>query len=103
MTTPFGRITANKISISATDQSADINPTRIEHLSLLTTTIGSKEIAIGSAQLGNKLILESNQSSTSIDKQGQGDQDFPSSSPKSGNTMSVDFGRNSYKKIGMNS
>ena len=75
-----------------TDKLADTNRTRMEHLSLLETTIGSKDIAICSARLGNRLISESNQSSASIDRQIHGDQYLPFGIRKSSNGMSVDFG-----------
>ena len=74
----------------------------MEYILLSATTIGSKELAIGSARLDNNIILESNQASTSIDRLGYSDQEFSSGSPKSGNKMSVGFRRNSYNKIGMN-
>ena len=61
------------MSISAMYQLADTNHTRMEYILLSTTTIGSKELAIGSARLGNNLILESNQASTSIDRLGYSD------------------------------
>ena len=89
----FGRNNDKKISILATDQSIDTNRTRMEHLSLKTVTIGSKYLAIGSAQLGEKLIVESNQASTYIERRGHDYWDFLFGSHKSGNKMSVDFGR----------
>ena len=51
MTTPFGRNNANKISILVTDQSTETNHTRMENILLPAVTIGSKDLAIGSAQL----------------------------------------------------
>ena len=44
--TPFERNTAKKIPILTADQVADTKRTWIEHLSLLTITIGSKDIII---------------------------------------------------------
>ena len=46
-TTTFGINIAEKISILATDQSADTNRTSMEHLSLLAKNIGLKYITIG--------------------------------------------------------
>ena len=86
----------------ATDQLADTNRTRMEHLLLSVTTIGSKEFAIVSMRLGKNLIAEANKSISSIDIWDHSDQEFPSGSRKSGNEMSVDFGRNMDDKIGMN-
>ena len=75
----------------------------MEHLLLSATNIGPKKLEIGSAQLGNKLIAESNQAIYSIDKRGQGDWESSFGSWKSGNGLSVDFGRKaSEKEIGMN-
>ena len=64
--------------------------------------IGLKEIVIGSAKLDKNLIVEANQAITYIYRRGHGDQEFPFGSQKSCNKMSVDFGRNSDKTIGMN-
>ena len=85
-----------------TDQLADNNRNRMEHLLLLEKTIGSKDLTISSAQLVGKLIVHTNQSSAFIDIQGHGDHDFPFRSWKSGNKMSVDFGQNAYENIGIN-
>ena len=74
LTTWFGRNNAKKTSILATDQSTDTNRTRMEPLLLLTVTIGPKYLAIGSVQLGNKLITEANQELTSIDRRVNSDQ-----------------------------
>ena len=84
------------------DQSTDTNRTRTEHLSLSAVTIESKDLVIYSAQLGDKIIVEANQASTSIDRRRNGDWDFLFGSRKSGNEMSVDFGRNVDEKITMN-
>ena len=46
----------------------------MEHLLLLEITIGSKDIVVGSEQLGKNIIVHSNQASTYIDRQGNGDQ-----------------------------
>ena len=103
LTTLFGRNPAKQIPISATDQSTNTNCTRVKHLSLPEVTIVSKYIAIGSARFGDKLIAESNQAIYSIDKRGQGDWESSFGSWKSGNGLSVDFGRKaSEKEIGMN-
>ena len=72
----FGRNTSKQISISRTDQSADTNRTRMEHLLVLTITIGSKELAIISVHLGNKLILHDNQAINFVDIQGHCNQEF---------------------------
>ena len=85
LTTLFGRNTAKQISILTTNQLAYTNCTRMEYISLLATTIQAKELAIGSAHLGNKIIAEDNQSTTSIDIRVNGDQYFPFGSRKSGN------------------
>ena len=69
LTNQFGRNAANQIYISATYSSADNNRTRMEHLSLLVTTIGSKELEKGSMWLGNKIISEANPVIASIDIQ----------------------------------
>ena len=50
---------------------------------------------------GRNLIAEANQLSASIDRKGHGDQEFPFWSRKSGNILSVDFGRNADDKIRM--
>ena len=55
-----------------------------------------------SARLGDKLIVESNQVSAYIERRGHGDRKFPSGSRKSGNEMTVEFGRNADDKTGMN-
>ena len=70
----------------------------MEHLSLPTVTIGSKDIAIGSEKLGDKLIMEAKQSSTYIDIQGHGDRELSFGSRKIGNKISVDFVRNADEK-----
>ena len=64
----LGGITANQMSILTTDQLEDTNRTIMEQLSFSETTIGLKEFAIGSAQLGNKFITKANQVITSIDR-----------------------------------
>ena len=74
----------------------------MEHLLLSETTIFSKDLTIGSARLGENIIAEANQSSASIYIPVKGDQEFPFESQKSGNKMSVDFGRNTDEKIGTN-
>ena len=61
LTTPFGRNISKNISISETDQLADTNRTNMEYLLLLMITIGSKELAIGSARLVDNIISEANQ------------------------------------------
>ena len=71
----------------------------MEYISLLAVNIGSKDITIGSVWLGKYIILEANQSSTSIDIQGNGDWESPFRSRKSGNKMSAYFGRNADDKI----
>ena len=63
---------------------------------------GSKELAVGSEILGDKLIAHANQDSTSIDRQGKGYQDFPFGGRKDGNKIGVDFGWNADEKIVMN-
>ena len=102
LSTPFERNTVKQISILTTDKSEDTNRTRIEYILLLAINIGSKDLAIISARLGNNIIVCANQVSHPIDRRGQSDQDFPFGSHKSGNGMSVDFGRNTNEKIGIN-
>ena len=74
----------------------------MEYLSFLSTDIGSKELAIGSARLSDKIIAETNQEIDYVDRQGRRDWGFSFGSHKSGNKMSDDFGRNADDKIGMN-
>ena len=74
----------------------------MEHLFLSEITIASKDLAISSARLVNKLTVHSNQSIASIDRRGNSDREFPFRSWKSGNKMSVDFGQNADYEIGMN-
>ena len=99
---PFGRNTAKRISTLKTDQLADTNHTRVEHISLSATNIRPKELVIGSTRLGENIIAEANQPSDSIDRWGHSDWDFHFGSEKSGNKMSVDFRRNVDDKIGTN-
>ena len=84
------------------DQLIDTKRTRTEHLSFTATTIGSKYLTINSAFLCDKIIPETNQASAFIYRRGHGYQEFPFKSQKSGNKMTVDFGRNTDDKIGMN-
>ena len=65
-------------------------------------TIASKDLAISSARLVNKLTVHSNQSIASIDRRGNSDREFPFRSWKSGNVMTVDFGWNADDRIVMN-
>ena len=102
MTTPFGINNAKQISVLTTDQLADTNHTRTDHLLFLATNIGPKEITISIKRLGDNIIVEDNQARSSIDRRGNGNRDLPFGSWKSGNKMSVDFGRNMNDKIGMN-
>ena len=74
----------------------------MEHLLFWELTIGSKDIYIVCVRLGNNIFAETKQLSTSIDREGHGDWDFPFGSWKSGNKMSVDFGKNTNDKIKMN-
>ena len=71
----------------------------MEHILLLATTRRSKELVIGSARLGNNLIVEANQGRYSTDKWVHGDWYFPFDIRNSGNGMSVDFGRNTDEKL----
>ena len=102
LTTLFGRNNAKIILILETNQLTDTNRTRMEHLLLTSVTIGSKDLAIGIARLGDKIIAEYNRASTSIDIWGHVDRYLPCGTWKSGNKMNVDFGRNMNEKIGMN-
>ena len=74
----------------------------MEHLSLSATNIGLKCLTIGSAWLGDKLITEANQASTSIYRWGHGDWAFPFDIQKSSNKMIAISGQNTYEKIGIN-
>ena len=74
----------------------------MEHLLLSATTIGSKELAIGSARLLDKLFVNAKQVRSSIDRRVNGDWGFSFGGQKSGNEMSVDFGNNADDEIGMN-
>ena len=71
----------------------------MEHLSLLAATTGSKDLAIGSKLLGNKLKVEAKQDSNFIDRLGHGDGVFSFGSWNSGNKTSVDFGQNADEKL----
>ena len=92
--TLFGRNTDKQIYISTMDQYADTNRTRMKHLLLLATNIGSKDLVIFIARLGENLVSGANQLKAYIYIRGQGDWYFPFGSWKSGNKMSVDFGQN---------
>ena len=74
----------------------------MEYLSLSAVTLGLKDIVIGSKRLVEQIVVENKQAITYIYIQGHGDLDFPFGSRKSGNKISVDFGRNVDEKIGMN-
>ena len=71
----------------------------MEHLFLPEIIISPKELAIGSAWLGENLIVHNNQVSTSIDRRIHGDWDFSFGSWKISNKMSVYFGRNADDKL----
>ena len=74
----------------------------MKHLLLLAKSIGSKELAIGSDWLGNKITEEANQSSASIYRQGHDDMESPFVSRKNGKKISVYLGKIADEKIGMN-
>ena len=74
------------------NQSSNTNRTSMKHILLSETTIGSKDLTMGSVQLGNNIITHANQEIDSIDRRVHGDWDPPFGSRKSGNKMSVDFG-----------
>ena len=63
----------------------------MEHLPFPKETVGSKDLAIDSARLGDKRITETNKSSTYFDIRGHGDWYLPFGSQKIGNEMSVDL------------
>ena len=71
----------------------------MEHLSLSEINTGLKDIEISSAHMGKNIIVHANEASTFIDRRGHGDWDFPFESWKSGNKMSVFFGRDMDDKI----
>ena len=98
LTTLFGRNTSKKISTPATNQPTDTNHTMMEHFLLTAVTIGLISLAIYSVCLGNKLVAEDNQTSTSIDRQGNGHWDSLFGSWKSGNGISADLERNLDEK-----
>ena len=84
------------------NQSSNTNRTSMKHILLSETTIGSKDLTMGSVQLGNNIFTHANQEIDSIDRRVHGDWDPPFGSRKSGNKMSVDFGRNTDDEIGIN-
>ena len=98
----FARNTAKHISNSTTNQSADINRIKIEYLSLLEIIIGSKELTIRSARLGDNIIMYTNQASSPLDRWGHSSQFFSIQSQKICYKMSVYFGQNMNEKIGIN-
>ena len=93
---------AKQISISATDQLAETNSTRMEHLLLLATAIGSKDLTIGSAWLCDNHIAEANPSRSFVDRPVHGDRDSSFGSWIIGNGMSVDFWLNADDQIVIN-
>ena len=74
----------------------------MENISFSEINIGPKELKIGSAWLGEKLIVEANQESVYINRWENGDQDLSFGSHKSGNEMSADFWRNADEKLEWN-
>ena len=56
LTTPFGKNNANEISILKMYKLEDTNYTTMENMLLLVTTIGLKELMIGSAWLVKELL-----------------------------------------------
>ena len=77
------------------------NRTRMEYISLLSITLGSKDFTISRARLEDALI-HTNQVSSSIDIWGWGDQDIYFGSWKSCNEMSIYFVENINEDISMN-
>ena len=65
----------------------------MEHVSLLDITIGSEEIAVNRVRLDETLI-HTNKASASIARRGHSDRDFYFGERKSGDKMSIEFGRN---------
>ena len=61
----------------------------MEYLLLPAVTIRLKDLLIGSAQLGNHIISDAKQKSTSIDRQGHGDWDISFDILKSGTSMQI--------------
>ena len=72
------------------------------HLSFSDKNIGLNDLAISSARLVDKLVVNTNQEIYSVDKLVHGDKDLPFGSQKSGNKMSVDFRQNTDDKFGVN-
>ena len=68
---------------------------------LLDITIGYEELAINRAHL-DKIIIHTNQSRASINRQVKDDRDFSFSSRKSFDKMSIYFRRKSNNRIPMN-
>ena len=98
LSTPFGKYTAQK---STTDQWSNTNHTTVKHVSLLTITMESKDIAKIRASSDNTLI-HTNQASASIDRRGHGDRDIYFGICKSFNKIRIDLGRISNDGIGVN-
>ena len=92
LSTPSGKYNYQRLT---TDQSANTNRARLEHILLSVITVGSKDIAIGRACLGDK-IINSNQSNAFIDIWGHGDRYISPTPAGSGVKMwIVGSGRNS--------
>ena len=73
----------------------------MEHFPFLAINIGSEEIMISRARL-DEMLINTNQSSTSLHIRGPDDQDFSFRSKKSCDKMSIDFEHNMHNSIRMN-
>ena len=80
-----------------------MNCTKMVHLFLSATTIGSTYLKTVSAKLGDKLITHDKQVITFIDKWGHSDRKSPFGSLDIGNEISAVFGQSTDDKIGTNS
>ena len=83
------------------DQSANSNRTSMKHASFSAITIWSEEIAISRAHL-DKTLIHTNQASASIDRWGNGYQEFSFGGQKICDKIGIDFGWNTNNRIPVN-
>ena len=85
------------------DQSSHTNCAGMEHVVLLVITEESKEFAVGVTRL-DKIIINYNQASATIDRRGHSKQNIYQGSLKHFTEMRwFEFGENSNDRIGVNS
>ena len=84
-----------------TDQLANTNRAGMEHIELLVISVGSKELAIERARLGDTLI-HINQTSAFIGIKGHGVREISFVIRKTCNEMSIDLGQIPNYSIGAN-